>query len=166
MTMPEADPTRARIRQAITVTDFNPAPLRPLFEPDGRRLRVPMPELIAAVERKLAVGFPPWLREVYLCCNGFLGPSGECVLYPLDGSEGVGDFTLFLRGQAWSPPWLKRAVVFGHIRGDGSLTTHSVALDGQLAEWCYLHGDRFTVLAGSLFELWRQIQADWEEAVG
>src|SRR5262249_53754823 len=142
MTMPETDPVRARIRQAISVTEFLPPPLRPVFEPDGQRLRVPMAELIADAERKLGVAMPPWLREVYLGCNGFLGPSGECFLYPLDGNQGVGDFPLFLREQAWSPPWLKRAIVFGYVRGTVSLTTHSVALDGQLIEWRYLDGEK------------------------
>jgi hypothetical protein len=96
MPAPQNDPNLARIRAVITVTAFHPPPLRPLFEPDGRRLAVPMPELIANTERRLAVAMPPWLRAVYLSCNGFSGPYGECYLYPLDGSEGVGDFTLFL----------------------------------------------------------------------
>jgi hypothetical protein len=162
MAVPEADPVLAKIREVITVTKVNPAPWRPLFEPDGRQLRVPMTELIAEVERKLGVPMPPWLREVYLSCNGFLGPYGECYLYPLDGREGVGDFTLFLREEDWSPPWLNRAIVFGYIGGSGSTTAHSVALDGRLIEWCIGDGDKFTALEGGLLELWRQIQARWD----
>jgi hypothetical protein len=163
MAVPEADPVLARIRAAITVTDFNPPPWRPLFEPDGRRLRMTMAELIDRTEHKLGVSFPPWLREVYLHCNGFLGPCGVCYLYPLDGDQGVGDFTLFLRTQAWAPPWLGRAIVFGFTEGSGSLTTHTVALDGQLVEWRYLDGDRFTVPEGDLFDVWRRVQARWDE---
>jgi hypothetical protein len=122
-----------------------------------------MPELIAAVEQKLAVAMPPWLREVYLSCNGFLGPAGVCCLYRLDGPEGVGDFTLFLREQDWAPPWLQRAIVFGYIGGSGSTTSHTVALDGRLIEWCYGDGDQYRALNGGLFALWRQIQAQWDQ---
>jgi hypothetical protein len=163
MAVPGDNPVLAKIRAAVTVSDCNPAPLRPLFEPDGRHLRVPLTELIAGVERKLGVPMPPWLREVYLACNGFLGPAGVCLLYPLDGREGVGDFTLFLREQDWAPPWLKRAIVFGYIGGSGSTTTHTVALDGLLIEWCYGDGEKFTVLEGGLFELWRRIQVRWDD---
>jgi hypothetical protein len=159
----EPDSVLAKIREVITVTDFNPSPLRPLYEPNGQRLRVPMTELIAEVERRLGVPMPPWLRKVYLHCNGFLGPTRECILYPLDGTEGVGEFTLFLREQDWSPPWLERAIVFGYIGGSGSTTAHSAALDGQLIEWCYGDGEVFTALQGGLFDLWRRIQARWDD---
>ena len=37
MALPETDPVRARIRAVITVEEFCPPPLRPLFDPDGRR---------------------------------------------------------------------------------------------------------------------------------
>ena len=163
MALPETDPIRAKIRKAITVTDFNPAPLRPLFEPDGRRLRVPMAELIADVERKLGVPMPPWLRKVYLSCNGFLGPYGECILYPLHGSEGVTEFNLFLREMEWAPAWIALAIVFGYVGGSGSLTTHTVALDGELVEWTYLDGEKVERPAGDLFAVWRGIQAQWDD---
>jgi hypothetical protein len=162
---PETDPVLAKIREVIAVTAFHPAPPRPLFEPDGRRLAVPMPELIAETERRLMVPMPSWLRAGYQSCNGYAGPYGVGVLYPLDGSEGVGDFTLFLREQGWAPKWLQWAIVFGHIRGSGSMTTHSVALGGHLVEWCYGDGDLFTVLEGGLIDLWRRIQTEWD-AVG
>ncbi len=162
MAVPEMDPVLARIREVITVKKFCLPPLRPLFEPDGQRLRIPLAELIADVERKLGVPLPSWLREVYLSCNGFFGPTGECYLYPLDGSEGVGDFNLFLREQDWAPPWLERAIVFGSIGGSGSTTTHTLVLDGQLCEWCYGDGERFRVLQGGLLKLWQQIQAKWD----
>jgi hypothetical protein len=70
--------------------------------------------------------------------------------------------SLFLREQGWSPPWLTRAIVFGFVGGSGSLTTHTVALDGRLVEWRYLDGDRFTVPEGDLFDLWGRIQASWD----
>jgi hypothetical protein len=163
MAVRETDPVRARIHAVIAVEEFLSPPLRPLWESDGCRLRVPMPDLIAAAERQLGVLMPPWLREVYLSCNGFLGPTRECYLYPLDGREGVGDFTLFLRQQDWAPPWLERAVVFGYIGGSGSTTTHTAALDGRLIEWCYGDGDKFRVPEGDLFEVWHQIQARWDK---
>ncbi len=151
MDSPEPDPMRARIREAIRVEQFYPPPSRPL------------PEAIADTERKLGVPMPPWLREVYLCCNGFSGPTDECYLYPLEGGKSVANFTLFLRGEEWAPAWLNRAIVFGYTGGSGSGTTHAVALDGRLIEWCYGDGDQFTVLDGGLFALWRRIQAEWDE---
>jgi hypothetical protein len=163
MPSPETDPVLANIRRVIRVKKFYPPPLRPLFEPDGRRLQIPMPELIADVERQLNVPMPPWLREVYLSCNGFSGPTDECYLYPLHGREGVGEFTLFLREQEWAPAWLECAIVFGYIGGSGSTTAHTVALDGQLIEWCYGDGERYTVLEGGLLDLWGKIQARWDE---
>jgi hypothetical protein len=165
MAVKESDPVLAKIRKAIRVTDLNPAPLRPLFEPDGRQLRVPMAELIERVEQKLGVSMPPWLREVYLSCNGFLGPYRECILYPLDGSEGVEEFTQFLRDENWAPPWLNRAIVFGYTGGSDSTTAHSVVLDGQLVEWCYADGAKFSVVEGDLFDLWRRLQAEWDRAI-
>jgi hypothetical protein len=165
MAPPEADPVLAQIRAVIAVTAFHPPPLRPLFEPDGRRLAVPLTELVEDTERRLGVAMPPWLRAIYHSCNGFAGPYGVGILYHL-GSEGAADFTLFLREQPWSPPWLKRAIVFGYVGGSGSTTTHSVALDGKLVEWCYGDGAKFTVPEGDLFDLWRRIQASWDALHG
>jgi hypothetical protein len=97
------DPIRARIKAAITVEAFYEAPLRPLFEPDGSRLRVAMTTLIEQTERGLGVPFPEWLRTIYLHCNGFSGPIGSCSLFRLDGDDGVLQFNLFLRKQEWAP---------------------------------------------------------------
>jgi hypothetical protein len=134
MTARDSDPVRSRIRQLIPVTAFHPAPLRPLFEPDGRRLRVPMTELIEDVERRLAVPFPEWLRIIYGSCNGFTGPIGLCSLFPLDGDGGVLKFNQFLRAQDWSPPWVKQGIVFMDRRSSWSINTHWAALDGKLVE--------------------------------
>src|SRR4051794_33842916 len=101
MDAPQLDPVLARISQLVAVEAFHPAPLRPLFEPDGRRLRVPMAELIGRTERVLGVPFPGWLRAVYLRCNGFRGPVGSCSLRRLDGEDGVLEFNLFLRTRDW-----------------------------------------------------------------
>jgi hypothetical protein len=120
------------------------------------------PELIAEVERGLGVPFPAWLRDIYCACNGFCGPTGVVYLYRLDGSEGVLEFTLFLRGE-WALPWLERAIVFSDNGLGGSITTHWVALDGQLIEWCYGHGGDYTVLDYDLFEVWRREQEFWDE---
>jgi len=105
MAMPERDPLLARIKTVTLVEAFHPAPLRPLFEPDGSRIRVPMTTLIEQTERGLGVPFPEWLRTVYLHCNGFRGPVGSCSLRRLDGDDGVLKFNLFLREQEWAPSW-------------------------------------------------------------
>ena len=88
MEVPKLDPVLARISEVIAVEEFHPAPLRPLYEPDGRRLRIPMAELIERTERELGVPFPDWLREVYLACNGFSGLIGVCSMFRLDGQDG------------------------------------------------------------------------------
>ena len=99
---PEAEKFRAEVRRAIAVTEFHEPP-------PG----IPMAESIADTEARLGVPMPPWLRQVYECCNGFSGPTGVAMMYPLDGYEGVGEFNLFLRGLEWAPTWLDRAIVFG-----------------------------------------------------
>src|SRR5260370_42704112 len=53
MAAPETDCVLATIREVITVKEFRSPPLRPLFEAAGRRLMIPMAELIADAERKL-----------------------------------------------------------------------------------------------------------------
>ncbi len=170
----EARTIRAKIREVIQVTEFYEPPFRPLFEPDGSgqirplfgsdgsRLRMSMVELIDDVERSLGVSMPDWLRTVYLGCNGFGGQYSGNVLSQLDGDAGVRDFTQFLRKQDFSPPWIHRAIVFGHLQGSGSITTHSVALDGQLLEWCYGDGAEYTVLEPDLLALWRRLQEVWD----
>ena len=165
MTSPESDSIRDRIREAIDVTKFYEPPLRPLFDAEGRRPAIPMSELIADTERRLGVAFPPWLLPIYECCNGFAGPSGECVLYALHGSGGVTEFNLFLREMEWSPAWMPRAIVFGRFGGSGSLTTHTVALDGELVEWTYADGATVERPDGDLFAVWRRIQARWDEVI-
>jgi hypothetical protein len=162
MELPGLDPVLGRITDVIVVDEFHPAPLRPLLEPDGRRLRVPMAELIERTERDLGVPFPEWLRAIYLACNGFSGPIGVCSLLRLDATEGVADYTLFLRSQEWSPAWLQRAIVFSHRRVSWSIDTHWAARDGELVEWTPGAGAGYTVLEPDLFALWRreQEQAD------
>ena len=162
MNPPEPDSVLARIKGVIVVEEFHPPPLRPLFEPDGRRLRVPMAELIERTERDLGPPFPDWLKAVYLCCNGFSGPISVCSLLRLDGPDGVAGYTLFLRSQEWSPAWLQRAIVFSHRRVSWSIDTHWAARDGELVEWTPGAGAGYTVLEPDLFALWRreQEQAD------
>src|SRR5262245_59787302 len=137
MSSSEVERVRDLIREAIVVTQFYDPPPQPLLGPDGKHPVVPLAELIVDAESRLGVAFPPWLRQVYESCNGFAGPFDECILYPLDTPEGVTEFTLFLREQKWAPPWMARAIVFGFVGGTGSLTTHTVALDGELVEWRY-----------------------------
>jgi hypothetical protein len=152
----------ARIKGVILVEKFHPPPIRPLFEPDGRRPRVPMADLIERTERDLGAPFPDWLRAVYLSCNGLRGPIGVCSLLGLDGPEGVVGYTLLLRSQESSPAWLQRAIVFSHRRVSWSIDTHWAALDGELVEWGPGAGAGYTVLGPDLFALWRreQEQAD------
>jgi hypothetical protein len=156
------DPVLARITDVIVVEELHPAPLRPLFEPDGRRLSVPMAELIERTEQGLGVAFPDWLRTVYLSCNGFSGQVGVCSLFRLDGDDGVLEFNLYLRRQEWAPSWFKQAILFMDRRVSWTINTHWAALDGQLIEWQPQDGERYTVLGCDLFGLWarEQEQAD------
>jgi hypothetical protein len=147
MAPPKPDPVLSQIRVAIEVTACNPAPSLKLIE---------------EVERRLGVPFPEWVRGVYRSCNGFCGPTGVRYLYPLDGRDGVLELTLFLRNEDWSPPWLKRAIVFGDNGVGGSITTHWLALDGKLIQWCYGDGTDFSILNCDLFALWSREQALWD----
>jgi hypothetical protein len=165
MTSPTAEGMRAKIREAIVVEQFYEPPARAPFGADGSRSLVPMTELIADAERRLGVPFPPWLREVYECCNGFATHTGECILYPIHGSEGVTEFNLFLREMEWAPSWLPRAIVFGYTGGSGSITTHTVARDGELVEWTYIDGENVHRPSGDLFAVWRRVQAEWAAVI-
>ena len=140
----------ARIRSVMKVTNVNPPATEAMVE---------------GVEEALGVAFPPWLRRIYRACNGFSGPTGVHYLWPLDGREGVQEFTLFLRAEEYWPDWLDRAIVFSDNGLGGSITVHWAALNGNLVEWCYGDSERFDVLEFDLFELWRREQARWD-AVG
>jgi hypothetical protein len=118
---------------------------------------------IASAGDRLGVVFPVWLRDLYLACDGFLGPTAWPYLLPLGGCEGVVEFTEFLRGQDWAPSWLKRAIVFGSNVGSGTGTVNFVALDGCLIEWCLGDGARFTHFTGAVYDLYRREQAGWDE---
>ena len=83
-------------------------------------------------------------------------------LLPLSGSEGVVEFTEFLRSEDWSPPWLKRAVVFGSNEGSGTCAVNFVALDGCLIEWCLGDGAEFRRFDGTVYDLYRREQAGWD----
>ena len=119
--------------------------------------------MIDAAQQSLGVEIPNWLRNIYLACNGFIGPTDVRYLYPLDGSEGAAQFTSFLRTE-WTTPWLHRALVFSDNGMGGSLTVHWAILDGQLIEWCYGNGDAYTVADGDFFELLSREQALWDDA--
>lgn len=149
---------RELIREAIVVTTFYPAPKR-------RGTAVPLTELIEDAERRLGVAFPSWLRPVYEACNGFATHTDECVLYPLHGPEGVTEFNLFLRESEWAPSWISRAIVFGYVGGSGSITTHTVALDDRLVEWCYNEGEGVRRTDGDLFAVWRRVRAEWDDVI-
>jgi hypothetical protein len=117
---------------------------------------------IAAAETSVGVAFPQWLRTLYLACNGFRGPTQWEYLLPLDGREGLVEFTQFLRAEEWAPPWLTRAVVFGSDTGSLSCTTHFVALDGELVTWMLGDGDEFIKFEGTVYDLYRREQAGWD----
>lgn len=146
MSQPDPDLVIRKIRAVIEVVACNPPAT---------------PALIDDVEHRIAVVFPEWLRTIYRSCNGFCGPTGVRYLYPLDGRYGVLEFNLFLRSQEWSPPWVKRSIIFGDNGVGGTITTHWAALDDKLIEWCYADRAEFTVLDSDLFELWRREQEDW-----
>ena len=118
---------------------------------------------IAAAEAKVRVAFPHWLRELYLACNGFRGPTQWEYLIPLEGREGLVEFTEFLRAEDWAPPWLSRAVVFGSDINSGTLTTHFVALDGKLVTWTLGDAGEFVPFDGTVYDLYRREQAGWDE---
>ena len=149
MLVPDPDSVLSKIRAVIEVTAVNPAASR---------------ELIDDAERRLDVAFPEWLRAIYRSCNGFCGPTGVRYLYPLEGRDGVVEFTLLLRDAEWSPPWLNRAIVFSDNGAGGTITTHWAVLDGNLIEWCYGDGAEFTVLECDLLGLWRRDQCLWNAA--
>ncbi len=121
--------------------------------------------LIDAAESAVGVSFPDWLCEIYLACNGFRGPTDVRYLYPLDGREGVVEFTLFLRTE-WSAPWLNRAIIFSDNGVGGTCTVHWAACDGRLIEWCYGDGDKYTVVDGDLYDVLRREQALWDDMEG
>ena len=118
--------------------------------------------MIDAAEGALGVPLPDWLREIYLACNGFRGPTDVRYLYPLDGREGVAEFTFFLRTE-WSLPWLSRAIVFSDNGVGGTCTVHWAALDGMLIEWCYGDGEEYTVVDGDLYDVLSREQVMWDE---
>ncbi len=121
------------------------------------------PAAIAAAEHRLGVTFPSWLRDLYLSCDGFVGPTSWPYLLPLGGRDGLIEFTQFLRGEFWTPRWLNRAVVFGTDLGSGTSTVNFCALDGDLIEWCLGDGAEFTRFEGTVFDLYRREQAGWDE---
>lgn len=143
-----SDRVLARIRSAIETTSINPPAT---------------PKMIESVERGLGVPFPPWLRSIYLACNGFCGPTGVGYLWPLEGEYGVEAFTHFLRNDPNWPDWLDRAIVFSDNGVGGTITVHWAALDGKLIEWCYGDNEAFTILNIDLFELWAREQKMWDE---
>ncbi|EKJ98726.1 Cell wall assembly and cell proliferation coordinating protein [Rhodopirellula baltica SH28] len=120
------------------------------------------PEMVVAAERLLGVRLPLWLRDIYLACNGFVGPTDVRYLYPLDGEDGAAEFTLFLRSE-WTLPWIERATIFSENGLGGSLTVHWGILDGQLIEWCYGDGPEYSVADGDIFALLAREQTLWDE---
>ena len=118
-------------------------------------------EMIRAAEQALGVELPHWLREIYLGCDGFSGPTNVHYLYPLEGPGGVRAFTLFLRSE-WALPWLERAIIFSDNGVGTSCTVHWGALDGKLITWCYGDEGAFSYLDCNLFDEWRREQEKWD----
>jgi hypothetical protein len=148
MSTVDADSVRQALRDAMRVESFGPPA---------------DPAAISAAAERLGVAFPSWLRDLYLACDGFLGPTAWPYLLPLSGHDGVVEFTEFLRGQDWAPLWLNRAVVFGSNVGSGSCTVTFCALGGDLIEWCLGDGAEFTRFDGTVYDLYRREQAGWDE---
>ena len=148
MALGDGDAIRAALCEAMRVESFGlPADLL----------------AIRTAEDRLGVLFPQWLRDLYLACDGFLGPTAWPYLFPLEGGDGVVEFTEFLRGEDWTPPWLTRAVVFGSNVGGGTGTVNYAALDGELIEWCLGDGGEATRFDGSVIDLYRREQALWNQ---
>lgn len=119
------------------------------------------PSDVQHVEQELGVPFPPWLRHIYAAADGFLGPTGVRYLYPLMPTNGVLDFTRFLRREWHEAAWLERAIVFAENGLGGSLTIHWAVLDGQLIEWCYGDGTEYQVSELDIFGVWAREQLMW-----
>lgn len=119
-------------------------------------------DLIEQAQLALAVTFPHWLKELYLTCDGFSGPTEVRYLYPLLGGDGTVEFTLFLRNE-WQLPWLNRCAIFSENGGGGSNTVHWGICDGKLIEWCYGDGDAFTEIDVDFFAILRREQSLWDE---
>lgn len=147
MSVEDTNPIRQALCDAIRVESFG--------APAGI-------DAVSSAEHRLGVAFPEWLRCLYLACDGFLGPTAWPYLLPLNGREGVIEFTEFLRAEAGPLAWLKNAVVFGSNLGSGTCTVHFGALDGRLIEWCLGDGDEFTYFDGSVYDLYRREQAVWD----
>ena len=117
---------------------------------------------IASAEIELGVQFPAWLREMYLACDGFHGPTAWPYLLPLSGYEGAVEFNEFLRSEFLYVPWLAQAVVFGSNLGSGTSSVHFAAFNGELIEWCLGDGSEFTRFNGTVYDLYRREQVMWD----
>lgn len=118
--------------------------------------------MIEKAQLSLAVTFPSWLRDLYLTCDGFSGPTDVRYLYPLCEDNGVVEFTLFLRNE-WKLPWLNRCAVFSENGLGGSSTVHWGICDGKLIEWCYGDGNDFNEIDGDFISILKRQQSLWDE---
>src|SRR5687768_1962049 len=139
MSPEDPHPVRIALREAMRVESFGPPA---------------HPDRIAEAEQRLGVEFPSWLRDLYLACDGFTGPTAWPYLLPLGGRDGVIEFNEFLRGEDWAPVWLPRAVVFATDTGSGTGTVNFAVLDGELIEWCLGDGSEYTAFDGTIYDLY------------
>jgi hypothetical protein len=87
--MSDAGDICTRLRKALPTLEFFPPATS---------------EQIARVERRFGVSFPPWLRELYLHCNGIKSSCGnDCYLMALESNddfrESVASWNEFLRSE-------------------------------------------------------------------
>ena len=119
-------------------------------------------DMIEKAQLSLGVTFPAWLRDLYLVCDGFSGPTDVRYLYSLCGEGGVVEFTKFLRNE-WKLPWLNQCAIYSDNGGGGSSTVHWGIWEGKLIEWCYGDGNVFREFDGNFFTILKREQSLWDE---
>ena len=122
---------------------------------------------IARAEREIGQALPAFLRELYLACDGFRGPTGS-LLWPLFGDNGLVGYNRSVRVDRNVPAFVRGVVFFGDdgIGGTvGAVYAVDPARPDRILEW-YVNEPEPAVAAANVFELWRSRQQEYDEHVG
>jgi hypothetical protein len=123
-------------------------------------------EQIQQAERKLGLPLPPVLQELYLAFDGFYGPAGLPLLWPLLGRNGLVGINLFYRHEPDAPSWIHEVVFFGSD-GIGGTAGAAWGIDlvrpSEVIEWGVGDGEDHAVVASSVFEIWARRQQEYDE---
>src|SRR3712207_4216953 len=116
------------------------------------------PADVARAEKLLGHTLPPPLTELYLNFDGFAGPTNAAFFYPLltpspFSNTSLVEYTLFLRGEDYFPPFLRRALAIGDY-GVGPCWLISLDNPGSVLEWDG-EWDDYETLEGTLVDVWR-----------